>query len=232
MYKTSKIAQDKKNMLMLERDFMKNISLFCLAIVLFSIGIILGAELNSISQGQEIAEQAKKLDSLQDVVIQKVQAENKQKNQEKTIIEDTDNIKEVVATTTKISPYAKLTIEKFFKNCGHTTLDVIEIPKELVNMTKEELQSKYEKWEIKNFEEREIHLYREIEANCSSHFVVKENAGKVAVFSQLTSKNIQYKEDTNIDFESLREEDKMLIKEGVEIYGKEELSSFIEDFES
>lgn len=207
---------------------MKNFMLFCLAIVLFSVGIILGAELNSISTEKEIAEKTKKLDSLQDIVIKNVQSE-KQKQEEKKVEE---SIVPVVATPKKISPYASLTIEKFFRNCGHTTLDTIDIPKELVNMTEEELQAKYEKWEILKFEERDLHLYREIEANCSSHFVVKEINGKVAVFSQLTDKNMQYIEDTNIDFENLREEDKELIKEGVEIYGQEELSSFIEDFNS
>lgn len=207
---------------------MKNMMLFCLAIVLFSAGIILGAELNSISTERELTEKTKKLDSLQDIVIKNVQSEQKQQEEKK--IEE--NITPVVALPKKISPYATLTIEKFFKNCGHTTLDTIDIPKELVNMTEEELQTKYEKWDIKKFEERDIHLYREIEANCSSHFVIKENNGKVAVFSQLTSKNMQFIEDTNIDFESLREEDKTLIQEGVEIYGQEELSSFIEDFNS
>lgn len=207
---------------------MKNFMLFCLAIVLFSVGIILGAELNSISSEKELAEKAKKLDSLQDIVIKNVQSEQKQQVEDKV----EENIMPVISQPQKVSPYATLTIEKFFKNCGHTTLDTIDIPKELVNMTEEELQTKYEKWDIKKFEERDIHLYREIEANCSSHFVIKENNGKVAVFSQLTSKNMQFIEDTNIDFESLRDEDKTLIREGVEIYGQEELSSFIEDFNS
>jgi len=209
---------------------MKNIMMFCLAIVLFSVGIILGAELNSISNEKELAEQTKKLDSLQDVVIRNVQNEQKEQSQQGKQV--SEEVQEVVATPKKISPYATLTIEKFFKGCGHTTIDSIEIPKELVNMTEEELQAKYEKWDIRSFEEKEIYLYREIEANCSSHFVVKENSGKVAVFSQLTNKNMQFIEDTNIDFESLREEDRALIQEGIEIYGQEELSSFIEDFES
>ena len=43
---------------------------------------------------------------------------------------------------------------------------------------------------------------------------------------------MQFKKSTNIDFDTLRDEDKELIKEGVELYGEEELSSFIEDFES
>ena len=62
---------------------MKNFMLFCLAIVLFSVGIILGAELNSISSEKELAEKAKKLDSLQDIVIKNVQSEQKQQVEDK-----------------------------------------------------------------------------------------------------------------------------------------------------
>lgn len=208
---------------------MKNLMLFCLAIVLFSVGIILGAELNSVGNEAQLAQENKKIDSIQDNVIKNVQASQKvEDNQQK----ENEEVQAVTATKTKISPYATLKIEKFFKGCAHTTVNIIDIPKELVNMTEEELQAKYEKWEIRKFEEREIYLYREIDANCSDHFVIKEDDGKVAVFSQITARNMQYIEDTNIDFESLREDDKALLQAGVEIYGREELSSFIEDFES
>ena len=205
---------------------MKNLLTFCIAIIIFSVGIILGAELNSIGTEKQLAEENKKIDSMQDVVIKNVQSKKDE------LDSGDEEVKAVTAVETKISPYATLTIEKFFKTCAHTTLETVEIPKELVNMTKEELQAKYEKWYIKKFTDKEVHLYREVDANCSSHFVVKEDAGKVAVFAQIDSKNMQFKQSTNIDFETLRDEDKELIKEGVELYGEEELSSFIEDFES
>ncbi len=218
----------------MERDIMKNFIIFCISIVLFSIGIIVGAELNSIGYEKQLATENKKIDSIQDVVIKNVQAEQKDKKNSEFDYKDYDenNLQHVNANIKKISPYCKLTIEKYFTACGHTTIETIDIPKELVNMTESELQHKYEKWFIKKFEEKEIYLYREIDAKCSSHFVVKEEDGKVAVFAQITNDNMQYKKMTNIDFDSLRAEDKELIKDGVELYGEEELSSFIEDFES
>ena len=204
---------------------MKNLWVFCVSIIIFSMGIILGAELNSIGNEKQLALETKKIDSMQDVVVKNVQSQKKES-------ENDENTQAVTAVEKKISPYATLTIEKYFKSCGHTTLESIEIPKELVNMTKDELQNRYEKWQIKKFEERDIYIYREIDANCASHFVVKEEAGKVAVFAQITDNNLQYQEATNIDFENLRDEDKAMIKDGVYLYGREELSSFIEDFES
>lgn len=210
---------------------MKNLIIFCVTMFLFSLGIIVGAELNSIGYEKKLAEKNKKIDSIQDTVIRNVQEE--QRNYlNQVMISGEENIQQVVSIEKKVSPYATLIIEKYFKDCGHTTTEKIDVPKELVNMSKDELQQKYEKWTIKKFEEKEIYLYREIEANCSSHFVVKEDSGKVAVFAQITNNNMQYKETTNIDFDTLREEDKSLIRDGVELYGEDELSSFIEDFES
>lgn len=207
---------------------MKKLVIFCISLMIFSMGIMLGAELNSIGIEKELAKEKSKIDLMQDVVIKNIQDEKKDAEGKS----EDEMVKPVTASKIKISPYATLIIEKYFKSCGHTALETLEIPKELVNMTEEELKQRYEKWEIKKFEEREIYLYREIDANCASHFVVKEDEGKVVVFAQITYNNMQKKQVTNIDFESLRDEDKELIREGVELYGEEELLSFIEDFES
>ncbi len=213
------------------REKMKNLGIFCIGIIIFSVGIILGAELNAVTQNKQVEAQVSNRDSLQDTVIKNVQMANVDEKNAKEL-ENEKNATEVIATEKKISPYATMTIEKYFKGCGHTTLETIDIPKELVNMTKEELQEKYDKWKIKKFEEQSIYLYREIDANCMEHFFVKEMNGKVVVFLEVTDQNKQQKEVTNIQFEALREEDKELLKEGIEIYGEEALSSFIEDFNS
>ena len=207
---------------------MKNIFIFSLSVIAFSVGIIFGAKLNTIGIEKKLTEETKRIDSIQDVVIRNVQKENTNNS----TLKESEELQPVVAFKTKISPYAKLTIEKFYKGCGHTTVETIDVPKELVNMTEEELKQKYEKWTVKDFKEKEVHLYREIDANCSSHFVVKEDDGKVIVYAIVNEDNLKVKEVTNIDFEGLREEDKALIKDGVTLYGEEELYSFIEDFES
>ena len=52
-------------------------------------------------------------------------------------------IEEVVATKEKVSANSQLIIKKYFKQCDHTINEYVEMPQELVNLTKEEVQNMY-----------------------------------------------------------------------------------------
>ena len=170
---------------------------------------------------EKVVENKKVIDSIQDVVIKNVQAENKEKE---TI--------ETISNEEKISPYAKMIVEKKFAKCGHTTVKTLDVPKEIVNLTKKEIEEKYTGWEVKDFSKEQFTLYRVIEANCDDHFVLKENDGYITVYNELTDEISNLIEKTDIQVESLREEDQNDLQEGIKIYGKSELSSLIEDFSS
>ena len=122
---------------------------------------------------------------LQDVVIRNAQEENK--NPEPKVIE-------TVVEETKLSPYAKMVIEKKFIKCGHSTVEVIDIPTELINMTEKEIQEKYKNWEIRLFNSNEVSLFREIVANCDDHFVLKEKDGYLAIYKDVTDGTMNLKE--------------------------------------
>lgn len=201
----------------------KSTTLFVM-LFLFSTGISLGMGLsiyNNFKEEEPIV--ISKKDSIQDIVIKEVQKEQDEKYE---IQEATSNSQE------KISPYAKVTIEKYYKQCEHSTVEIYDVPKELVNLTREELQNRYENWEIKKFNSKDIHIYREIDANCSSHFVLKEKDGYLVVYKSISENMDELDLVTDIEFASLKEEDKLAIETGINVYGKEELSSIIEDFSS
>lgn len=192
---------------------------------LFSTGISIGMGLSIYDTMIKDTEQeiVKKRDSIQDIVIKEVQKEQDEKYE----------IQEVVSVNQeKISPYAKMTIEKYYKQCEHSTVEIYDVPKELVNLTQEELQQRYENWEIKKFTSNDIQLYRQIDANCSSHFVLKEKDGYIAVYKAVSNNIDELNMVTEIECTSLKEEDKLAIESGIKVYGKEELSSIIEDFSS
>ena len=190
---------------------------------LFSTGISIGIVISMYENADNMPKLAEQRDSIQDIVIQEIQ-----KNQDEKY-----EVKEVANTEPeKISPYAKITIEKYYKQCKHSTVEIYDVPKELVNLTKEELQNRYENWEVKKFTTRDVHIFREINANCSSHFVLKEKDGYLAIYKAISEKMTELDEITNIEFASLKEEDKLAIEAGINVYGKEELSVLIEDFES
>ncbi len=192
---------------------------------LFSTGVSLGMGISiykNINESQEELLVSKK-DSVQDSVIKEVQKDQDEKYK----------VQEVVAKDEeKISPYAKITIEKYYKQCGHSTVEIYDVPKEMANLTKEELQNRYKNWEIKKFTEKDIQIYREIDANCSSHYVLKEKDGYLAVYKAISKNMDELSSITDIEYASLKDEDKIALDAGIKIYGTDELSTIIEDFSS
>lgn len=194
-----------------------------LTLVIFMLGLSLGMYYGVISSEDEVTYEKKPIDSVQDVVIKNVQSENKKED---------EVLEEAVSEEEKISPYAKMIIEKKFTKCGHTTYKVLDVPKELINLSEKELAEKYTGWDVKEFSADEFTLYRLIEANCEDHYVLKEEDGYIAVYNELTDDISNLVEKTEIMVESLREEDRNELLQGIKIYGQNELSSIMEDFES
>ena len=57
-------------------------------------------------------------------------------------------------------------------------------------------------------------------------------SGYIAVYNELTDEVSNLVKQTEIDVNLLREEDRIDLSKGIRIYGKEELTSLMEDFES
>lgn len=199
--------------------------LFCFVFILgMSVGTYMGINnVDSIDNTQtDIEEVKKEIIPVQDVVIRNVQEEKKPEI----------NVIETVIEETKLSPYAKMIIEKKFTKCGHTTIETVDVPLELINMTEREIMEKYENWEVRSFNSKEVSLFREIVANCNDHYVLKEKDGFVAIYSKITEDKMNLKEITDIDITSLPSGDVENLEEGIYVYGQDALSGIIEDFNS
>ena len=133
--------------------------------VIFMLGLSMGMYYGVTNNEKEVVKERNPIDSVQDVVIKNVQSENQK---------EVEILEETISTEEKVSPYAKMAIEKEFTKCGHTTLKVMDVPKELINLTKEEIEEKYSGWDVRDFSSEEFTLFRLIEANCDDHFVLKE----------------------------------------------------------
>ncbi len=142
--------------------------------------------------------------------------------------------KEIIQTNSgyeKISPNAAIILKTNYKKCGHTTSKYMDIPEELVNKTKEELQKKYKEWNIEKFSDTEIVLNKEEKGECGEHYMVKNNNGKVTIYEILEDGTEKEYETTNISIEYLTETDKVNMQNGIKVYGKQALNQLIEDFE-
>ena len=141
------------------------------------------------------------------------------------------NTTEVSSTEEKVAANAILILKKYYTKCDHTINEYVELPKELVNLTKEQVQEKYSDWEVIGFEKGKITLYKEFDDVCGEHFKLKIEDGKVVVYTVNNDGTETLYEKTNISSEYLPETDLINMQDGLEIYGKEELNQVIEDFE-
>ena len=109
--------------------------------------------------------------------------------------------------------------------------EYIDIPHDLVNGTKEDIEKRYPNWEIQKYSSNEIILYKEFDSNCGQHFLVKEDEGKITVYKVNENGEEEVYEKTEISVEYLSETDKIKIMEGIKVNGIEELNQLLEDFE-
>lgn len=135
------------------------------------------------------------------------------------------------STEEKISPNCFITMKKTYNKCGHTTSEYIAIPKELVNKTKEDLEEKYAGWTIDKFSDTQIVIRKKEEGECGEHYIVKDKEGKVVIYKLLEDGTENEYEVTDISTEYITDTDKINMKNGIKVNGKQELNQLIEDFE-
>lgn len=131
----------------------------------------------------------------------------------------------------KISPNATLILKRQYKECGHIIKKYETIPDDVVNLTKEELELKYEDWQIEEFTSANIVLIKEEDGFCDEHYILKPKDGLIAIYKIDEQGNEKLEEITGISIEYLTESDQAKINKGIIIYGREELNSIIEDYE-
>lgn len=142
--------------------------------------------------------------------------------------EETENVS---SSEEKVSANAILILKKYYTKCEHTLNEYVELPQELVNMTKEEVQEQYPDWEVIGFTPEQIILYKEFDDVCGEHFKLRVEDGKVSVYIINSDGTESLYEKTDISSEYLTETDLINMENGLDIYGKEELNKIIEDFE-
>lgn len=138
---------------------------------------------------------------------------------------------EANSTDEKMSPNCLIIFRKYFKECQHTINEYVDIPSKLVNKTQIDLIKEYSDWEVKQYSSTEIILYKEYDGQCNQHFILRENNGKITVYRINQNNKEEVFENTEISVDYLTETDKIQIKNGINVYGKEELNQLIENFE-
>lgn len=152
-------------------------------------------------------------------------------SEEENIVEEEKTV-ETTGDDIKVTPNTLLILKRVYTDCGHTIINNAEIPEEMVNLTKQEVEKGYPNWKIEKFEKEEIILSKELNSFCGEHYLIIEEEGRVLIYSLDEAGNKTLKENTDIATQYLPETDRIILQNGIYVYGTEELSRIKEDFES
>ena len=140
-----------------------------------------------------------------------------------------DNIQANSQESVRLSPKCSVIYETKYEKCGHVSRQYKNITQDLVNKTERDINGLYPDWAVKEFDE--LVLLKSESGECGEHYILRDVDGKVVV--NLLNENGEEKEfeKTDISIEYLTDTDKIDIEKGLKVYGKENLSQIIEDYE-
>lgn len=142
-----------------------------------------------------------------------------------------DNIQANSQESVRLSPKCSVIYETKYEKCGHVSRQYKNITQDLVNKTERDINELYPDWAVKEFDSNELVLLKSESGECGEHYILRDVDGKVVV--NLLNENGEEKEfeKTDISIEYLTDTDKIDIEKGLKVYGKENLSQIIEDYE-
>ena len=130
-----------------------------------------------------------------------------------------------------VSPNAEVVSTENYKRCGHTRTKREMVPREIVNLNKEEVQKIYDGWNIDEFSPTEIKLSRNNPGICDEHYIIRESDGFISINCKNDSGEYIFKGLTDISVQYLSEEDLQKLEQGIEVVGRENINKYLEDFE-
>ena len=149
--------------------------------------------------------------------------------QEENII--ISNSIEISEQEMKTTPNTLIIYKTYYTKCKHFVQDYEDIDILLVNLNEEEFNEKCKNWDIEEFSSEEIVLSQEKEEFCNEHYKLKLENNNIVIYN-IDENGIETEyEYTGITTEYLTEEDILKLTAGIYVYGKENLTSTIEDYE-
>ena len=131
----------------------------------------------------------------------------------------------------KTTPNTLMIYKTYYTKCKHYVQEYKDIDASLVNLTENELKEKCRQWDIESFTSGEVEMSQEKVGFCGEHYKIKLENNTIVIYSiDENGAETEY-EHTGITTEYLTDEDILKLTSGIYIYGKENLSSTIEDYE-
>ena len=141
------------------------------------------------------------------------------------------NTLEIVNQEEKTTPNTLMIYKTYYTKCNHYINEYKDIDMSAVNLTEEEIKDRNQDWRIEEFSSEQIVLEKEVEDFCNEHFKLKLVNDNVVIFILDEDNNETEYQKTEISSEYLTEEDILKLTEGIIVYGKENLTNVLEDYE-
>lgn len=131
----------------------------------------------------------------------------------------------------RTTPNTLIIYKTYYTKCKHYIQKYEDIDVSLVNLEEKEFKEKIRDWNIEKFSVGEIELTKEEEKFCNEHYKLKlEN--NVIVIYKIDEAGVETEyEQTDITTEYLTSQDILKLTTGIEVYGKENLTNTMEDYE-
>ena len=155
------------------------------------------------------------------------------KNEDVLEIENKEEISaiQVAVEEEKTTPNTLIIYKIYYTKCKHYIQSYEDIDVSLVNLNKSDFEEKNREWRIEKFSSEEIELVKEEEFFCNEHYKIRLKNNFIVIYKvNEEGKETEY-EQTEVSTEYLTNEDILKLTTGIEIYGKENLTSTMEDYE-
>lgn len=184
-------------------------------IILFIISIGIGVALSYVNKNGKV-----------DISAQNISGNTTEVGSEENLTIQTSSEEE------KVSKDTIFEVETKYEDCKHTEVNEYEAPKELINLTEEEIANDYPEYIVVSFSKDKVCLYNTSEGLCNEHFKISINDDNMIVVYKLNSDyDTEIYQETEISAEYLSEDDQKELEEGIYIYGISDLNTILENFE-
>lgn len=126
---------------------------------------------------------------------------------------------EAISEEEKVLPNTEFAIKEYYDECSHFKFEYVELPKELINLTRQEIDDYYnDEYEVEEFENNSLIISKEINGLCDNHFFVKLGNEHIEIFRLNTDGSFSLYKETDISKDYLPAEDIEKLEEGIYIY--------------
>lgn len=132
----------------------------------------------------------------------------------------------------KIQPYTKMVYQYYYPDEDVTKEQEDVPPYYLLDLTMEDVQRMYQDWKVLSFSNREVVMRRNMAGKSDERYVVGQKDGYVAVYYEETQNGVSLHEVTDTPISSLPKEDQDRLREGITVYGNDNLCKILGDYGS